>query len=46
VIAGVLAAVAAALFVVGFSLRYAWWRTPVDYRLPRILMYHMIRGRR
>ena len=27
-----------------FSLRYAWWRGPVDYRRPRILMYHMIRG--
>jgi peptidoglycan/xylan/chitin deacetylase (PgdA/CDA1 family) len=25
-----------------FSLRYAWWRPPVDYRFPRILMYHMI----
>ncbi|MCY3838537.1 MAG: polysaccharide deacetylase family protein [Gammaproteobacteria bacterium] len=29
-----------------FSLRYAWWRGPVDYRRPRILMYHMIRCRR
>ena len=28
-----------------FSLRYAWWRRPVDYRQPRILMYHMIRER-
>ena len=27
------------------SLRYAWWRAPVDYRQPRILMYHMIRER-
>jgi len=26
-----------------FSLRYAWWRKPVNYRYPRILMYHMIR---
>ncbi len=25
-----------------FSLRYAWWHRPVDYRYPRILMYHMI----
>ncbi len=25
-----------------FSVRYAWWRPPVDYRFPRILMYHMI----
>ena len=29
-----------------FSLRYAWWRPGVDYRRPRILMYHMIRERR
>jgi len=27
---------------VWFSLRYAWWRPAVDYRYPRILMYHMI----
>ena len=26
-----------------FSLRYAWWRGPEDFRLPRILMYHMVR---
>ena len=32
----------ALLGVVYFSLRYAWWRAPVDYRQPRILMYHMI----
>ena len=25
-----------------FSLRYAWWRPVLDYRYPRILMYHMI----
>ena len=34
------------LVIVYFSLRYAWWRGPVDYRRPRILMYHMIRRRR
>ena len=28
--------------LVWFSLRYAWWRPAVDYRYPRILMYHMI----
>ncbi len=33
------------LVVVFFSLRYAWWRAPVDYRHPRILMYHMVRER-
>ena len=36
----------AILLAVFFSLRYAWWRGPVDYRHPRILMYHMISGRR
>jgi len=30
------------LGLVWFSLRYAWWRPAVDYRYPRILMYHMI----
>ena len=25
-----------------FSWRYAWWRPAVDYRFPRLLMYHMI----
>ena len=24
------------------SRRYAWWRASVDYRRPRILMYHMV----
>ncbi|WOJ92704.1 polysaccharide deacetylase family protein [Congregibacter variabilis] len=24
------------------SRRYAWWRASVDYRHPRILMYHMV----
>jgi peptidoglycan/xylan/chitin deacetylase (PgdA/CDA1 family) len=24
------------------SRRYAWWRPTVDYRRPRILMYHMV----
>lgn len=24
------------------SLRYAWWRKPVDWARPRILMYHMV----
>lgn len=28
--------------VAWFSWRYAWWRPPVAYRYPRILMYHMI----
>mgnify|MGYP000904118729 FL=1 len=25
-----------------FSNRYAWWRPPVDWRHPRVLMYHMV----
>ena len=28
------------------SLRHAWWRKTVDYRHPRILMYHMIQWHR
>ncbi|MEM1402517.1 MAG: polysaccharide deacetylase family protein [Pseudomonadota bacterium] len=36
------------LFVVVtfLSQRYAWWRSAVDYRHPRILMYHMVREHR
>lgn len=30
------------LLLVLFSHRYAWWRPAVDYRRPRILMYHMV----
>ena len=40
-LAALLLAVAALL---AFSCRYAWWRRAVDYRQPRILMYHMIRS--
>ena len=32
----------AVVILLWFSLRYAWWRPAVDYRRPRILMYHMI----
>jgi len=35
------------LLIVGlflyFSYRYTWWKKAVDYRYPRILMYHMIK---
>lgn len=31
------------LLILYFSYRYAWWKRAVDYRYPRILMYHMIR---
>lgn len=37
--------VALAVAGAAFSFRYAWWRPAVDYRHPRILMYHMIRSR-
>lgn len=29
-----------------FSLRYAWWRPAVDWRRPRVLMYHMVSERK
>lgn len=25
-----------------FSVRYAWWRPAIDWRCPRVLMYHMV----
>lgn len=31
------------IFIVVFCNRYAWWKTPVDWRYPRVLMYHMVR---
>lgn len=31
------------VIAIWFSYRYAWWKSPIDYRCPRILMYHMIR---
>lgn len=30
------------VLLLAFSHRYAWWRRAVDYRRPRILMYHMV----
>jgi len=30
------------LLFAAFSHRFAWWRPAVDYRHPRILMYHMV----
>ena len=32
----------AVLWLLWFSHRYAWWRPVVDFRRPRILMYHMV----
>ncbi|NNJ94404.1 MAG: polysaccharide deacetylase family protein [Halobacteria archaeon] len=37
-----LLAILAVVLLAWFSFRYAWWRPPVPYRYPRILMYHMI----
>ncbi|MDF1644356.1 MAG: polysaccharide deacetylase family protein [Pseudomonadales bacterium] len=31
------------LFVLVISHKYAWWAKTIDYKYPRILMYHMIR---
>lgn len=25
-----------------FSIRFAWWRKTIDYKYPRVLMYHLI----
>lgn len=40
--------VAGALLGVGgyLSTRYAWWRPPVAYEHPRVLMYHMVSAHR
>lgn len=34
------------VWLVWFSIRYAWWRPAVDYRQPRVLMYHMVSNHR
>ncbi|WP_353172248.1 polysaccharide deacetylase family protein [Acinetobacter rudis] len=31
------------LLFIGFSYKYAWWKTPMDWKKPRVLMYHMVR---
>lgn len=31
-----------AAFALWFSFRYAWWRPALDWRRPRVLMYHMV----
>jgi len=33
----------AAFLLLALSLRYNWWRIPVAYHVPRVLMYHMIK---
>ena len=32
------------IVLLGFSLRYNWWRIPISYSQPRVLMYHMIKA--
>lgn len=36
----------AALWLLWFSHRYAWWRPAIDWQRPRILMYHMVQAHR
>jgi hypothetical protein len=31
------------LLVIAFSYKYAWWKPVVDWKKPRVLMYHMVR---
>lgn len=38
----IIVAIVAALWLVWFSHRFAWWRPIVSWQHPRILMYHMV----
>nr|WP_130804395.1 polysaccharide deacetylase family protein [Acinetobacter ihumii] len=31
------------LAVIMFSYKYAWWKPAIDWKRPRVLMYHMVR---
>lgn len=31
------------VLAIAFSYKYAWWKPAVDWKRPRVLMYHMIR---
>ena len=31
------------VLMIALSLKYAWWKPAVDWKRPRILMYHMVR---
>lgn len=31
------------VLMIAFSLKYAWWKPAVDWKRPRVLMYHMVR---
>ena len=31
------------VLMIAFSVKYAWWKPAVDWKRPRVLMYHMVR---
>lgn len=31
------------VLILAFSYKYAWWKSAVDWKSPRVLMYHMVR---
>ena len=31
------------VLVIAFSYKYAWWKPEIDWKRPRVLMYHMVR---
>lgn len=31
------------ILMLAFSYKYAWWKAAVDWKRPRVLMYHMVR---
>lgn len=31
------------VLLIAFSMKYAWWKPAVDWKRPRVLMYHMVR---
>ena len=31
------------VLLIVFSMKYAWWKPAVDWKRPRVLMYHMVR---
>ena len=35
--------IVALVLILVFSLKYAWWKKPIQWSQPRVLMYHMVR---
>ena len=31
------------IIFIAFSYKYTWWKPAVDWKRPRVLMYHMVR---